>query len=409
MNKKTVLIINAERSYYEPLKLKYNLLFREPNFNASPYEQATGIIDWLKESNQEIDAVVGYLDAHVAIASIIAERLHLAAPSVEAMYVAQNKAEFSRRMALNKLPYPLTQEIDISTDELPSVGYPLFLKPDKGSLSAYSYVIESEDDYKEKRTILRQEKNVSQPVFNHFFSHFNKKYAQLGSWFVVQSMSSGVQYNIDGVVIDGKVFSLGIIKTLTTADGKSFTEFVYPADVSEQFIVATEKMATEVLAAVGFDNSGFNIEYFAKENGEMAIIELNPRMGPGFFPLFEQRYESSCFEILFQVALREEPNFALKNPSRKAVSYPLRVFTDRFVEKVPTQERFRQLEKDLDIVEIDIWIQEGEKLSNRRQDAYSFRYGLVHIGGDSFEEVVAKKDRLMQILADELIMQEITD
>jgi hypothetical protein len=102
--------------------------------------------------------------------------------------------------------------------------------------------------------------------------------------------------------------------------------------------------------------------------------------------------------MLSELALGRLPNLQKKEIRCLGSSIPLRINDDSIVVSVPSKKSLETLEQELGIMSINIYVTEKSKLSDYRQDAYSFRYGVVDIAGKSLREIRMKEKKLMKKL-----------
>src|SRR5260370_3323142 len=143
--KPTILVIGKEDPDLFHLQEKYNLIIRAVNYSTSPFIQAEEILASVGDT--QLDGVVAYNnDLSSIIAAIIVQERHLVGPPLYALYLAQNKAMFSQYMLRKQLAYPDTTIIDITSPTLPRFNYPIFIKPIKGTMCTFTFVLHSQQE-----------------------------------------------------------------------------------------------------------------------------------------------------------------------------------------------------------------------------------------------------------------------
>jgi hypothetical protein len=142
-------------------------------------------------------------------------------------------------------------------------------------------------------------------------------------------------------------------------------------------------IAQRVVPAIGLDNTLFNIELFwdAKRDSP-TIIEINSRMSAQFADLFQKVDDVSTQEVLVDLALGRKPRWRRREGRYKvAASFVLRTDSDRLVTRVPSQAEIAYARTLLPDLEFRPRAAAGHWLSEWPQDSYTFRYGLIHLGG----------------------------
>jgi biotin carboxylase len=212
------------------------------------------------------------------------------------------------------------------------------------------------------------------------------------SCLLAESLLEGVQVSLEGYAFRGQVHTLGILDAEMFPGTISFERFVYPSRLPAPVQARMSQFAQDFIGGIGYDNALFNMELmYNPANGDIHIIEVNPKIASQFPDLFEKVDGTSSYLPLLQVALGVEPTFKRRQGSFKlAASCVLRDFTDRRVLRVPTTEQIAELTRKVPDARIEISVSEGQLLSEIMQDGKSFRYGLINIGANSEAELSAK-------------------
>lgn len=405
MKKPTILVFAENEGQseslvreYQNLKKTYDLLFLSPTHDLSPFLQADRIVHDLKRRRIRLDGVVAFLDLDAEVAAIIAEKLRLPGPTPKAIFLAQNKVEFSRLMQKEHFPYPETEIIDLATNTNPRLPYPLFIRPIKSSFSANSYILRSKEEWQNIREQLLQKKMIVEQSYTAFFSQFGVDKKKMQTTFVCQRFINAKQFNADGFVYSNQIHLLGITQAIYTANRKSFKRFDFPARLPKKAITQLTHTLNGITQLLHYNNSGINVEFFLLPDDTISIIEVNTRIARQFFPLFQKWYEMPTFQMMVDLSQGKKPNITLLKKRLFASSFPLRVLKNCAVKRVPTQAEIGKLKKQFDIENINIYVKEGTRLSDYRQDAYSYRYGVIDIAGKNLIEIKQKFALLMKNL-----------
>lgn len=392
MHKPTILITNRRYPQFAYLEKEYNLLWHPVDSNRSLSEQADEIEVMLSKKKITLDGVLGlFTDAPPIVAAMLAQKFNLISPSVESMYHTQNKAVFAEIMKKNDLPLPTTRAFKIPHSEPFYLRYPLFIRPIKGSFSAGSFIIHTRADLEKNLAYLRTSHiPIVQPCFESFFTAHDKKYQSLDSWYIAQHFIRARQYTLDAFVYKKKVHIIGVTQTIYTNNRRSFKRFDYPGDFPSNKHAMLQKIAQKMVHATQYDNGAFSMEFFLTRANKISIIEMNTRLTYQFIPLYEQRYAISPFEMALSLCLGKMPNIEKKENKNRASSFPLRVWKDMIVKKVPTAAELKELTTTYDALGITIDVAINKKLSDYRQDAYSYRYGVIDIAGET-DSIIQKK------------------
>jgi glutathione synthase/RimK-type ligase-like ATP-grasp enzyme len=399
--KPTILVVGKEDPDLCDLREKYDLIFRDTDYLTSPFAQAKEMLTSLE--GRQLDGVVGFHDKDSPVAAIIAQKCHLVGPPLYAVYLGHNKVLFSQHMKQEQLPYPDTTIINITSTTFPRFDYPIFIKPSKGRLSAFAFMLHSQQEFEEKLAWLNQQpRDEMYTVFEDFFLHFGNAYSSSWNWYLVQPFIDAEQYTVDAFVFDQKVHIIGVVQSIYTEDRKSFARFDLPGAFPKDLTGKLQDLLEKVVKTIGFDNNGFDLEFFLTPEGEIIIIELNTRISQGFNSLYQQYYVCSPHEMMIELCLGHMPSLEVKEKTRQISSFPLRVKHDHLVTRIPRPEEIENLKKTFDIANIEILVEEGKKLSDYWQDGYSYRYALIDIAGDNLDQIKKKYTLLLEHLPIEL-------
>ena len=353
-----------------------------------------------RERIEGVTSGIGY--PGMLVASIIAERLGLPGTTVESVLLCEHK--YYARAAQQKLTPSATPSFQLLTPDnvghadAPDIPFPLFLKPVKSCFSINAQKVSSLPELlRAARTRLMPEWFLS-PFNDLLKAHTN--YVYDASHLLVETLLEGVQVSLEGYVFRGRVHILGIIDSVMFPGTISFERFVYPSRLPAEVQSRMARIAETFISGIGYDNALFNMELmYNAATGEIQIIEVNPKIASQFTDLFEKVDGTSSYAPLLQVALGEEPAFARgRGEFKLAASCVLRTFADRRVLRVPSKEQLAELTRKFPDARIEIFVSEGELLSDAMQDGKSFRYALVNVGANSGAELDAKLDACKKLL-----------
>src|SRR5260370_19691352 len=253
--KPTILVVGNENPDLHNLREKYNLIFRNAAHSKSPFAQAKEMVTSLE--GRQLDGVVGFHDKDSPVAAIIAQECHLVGPPLYAVYLGQNKVLFSQHMKQEQLSYPDTTIINMTSTAFTSFDYPIFIKPSKGRLSAFAFMIHSQQEFEEKLAWLNQQpRGEMYTVFEDFFLHFGNTYSPSWNWYLVQPFIDAEQYTVDAFVFDQKVYIIGVVQSIYTEDRKSFRRFDFPGAFPQDLTGKFPGLLVNVLTTTAFDTNG---------------------------------------------------------------------------------------------------------------------------------------------------------
>jgi len=335
----------------------------------------------------------------------IAAALNLPAPSLAAVLRCEHKGWsriLQRRLVPEATP-PFFLVDPGRPGRLDTLPYPLWVKPVKAYMSMFGRRVAGPADMAAHLADLAR-------VLPPFARPFDELLALApplsdhadvtGAWAVAERVMAGRQCTLEGYVFQGEVTVLGIVDSIRFPNRVSFKHFLYPSALPSAAQGAMAQVARRLMPALGFRHGQFNIEFFwDPARRRAAIIEVNSRFSPQFADLFEKVDGFSTYGVLLDLALGRRPRHGFRQGRhRMAGSFVLRRFTDALVTRVPgPADLGRALAHEPD-ARVKLRAKAGERLSQWPQDSYSFRYGLIHVGGDDLPAMRAKVRRIARAL-----------
>lgn len=420
MKKKILVICPTKQDLHEltvtGLTEVYDIIFQE--YDETAYERiiagrhegdfekksAAVIVDDLIKlaRSHKVDAVVSSDDYPGSIfASIIAHELGLIGPRPAALLLSQHKY-YGRKIQQKTVPEatPAFALIDPHSFNLSGfpLSFPIFVKPVKSYLSIGAGMISAPEHLPAfvKKALMPE-------GFFYHFDWFLRNYAGVeigGGFLIAEELLHGQQVTFEGYVYQGQMFPIGVVDSVMYPGTRCFERFVYPSTLPEKVQERMAQIARKVATATGLDNTLFNIEFMYNPQGDtIHIIEVNPRMANQFADLYEKVDGTNSYHILLNLALGKKPVYERgKGNHAKAVSLVLRTFEDKRVKKVPNQQEIQQFLTLLPDSRFYSYAKEGELLSYEVQDGHSFRYGLIHLGGQNTQDIDQKRNQALGVL-----------
>lgn len=207
---------------------------------------------------------------------------------------------------------------------------------------------------------------------------------------LAEGLLPGSQVTFEGYAFEGQVHSVGVVDSIMFPGTRVFERFEYLSALSQAVQEEMAKLAARVMEAIGFTHGQFNIEFcYDSEHKRLGLVEINPRMASQFADLYEKVDGFNSYSVLLDLALGRRPTLRHRaGPHAAAASCVLRRFEDALVLKEPSREELESIRQVHPDVRIEVLANVGECLSQQLQDACSFRYGIVNIGGRSREDVM---------------------
>lgn len=363
------------------------------SLSSSPQE----FIDDIIAEAKSYDGIIGTHDyPGTLVASLCAEKWGFSFASVESIVSCQHKYYFRQKLK-EEVP-EATPFFSLLDQKLDSLEFPLFVKPIKSSFSRHSHIIEDE-----QTLVALLEKGLFDPSYLSFFNEIFERYTGQpteANTYIAEELLVGKQVSLEGYVYNNTVTILGIIDAHMYEGTLSFDCFSYPSQLAPDIQQRMGAIARKAIRSLGLDATVFSVELvYNEQDDSISIIEVNPRISAQFADFFEHVHGVNTYEILLALTLGTEPPALRQGPYRYAVSYPLRLFEDMLVTKVPADEEIAQLLPLFPDMILQIVAQEGKLLSALQQDGHSYLYAVLNIAAHTKEELVTKKDLLLSLLS----------
>ena len=206
---------------------------------------------------------------------------------------------------------------------------------------------------------------------------------------IAETLLEGVQCTLEGYIQEGSIMIMGIVDSVMFPGTISFERFEYPSKLPMKIQEKMSDIAMRCIHGLNLDNTPFNIEYMYNPKTEaLHVIEVNPRMASQNADLFEKVDGTNGYTVAFDLATGAKPLFYPgKGKYKVAASFVLRSFEDQRLLKNPTVEMLEQLKLNFPDIRLETNLHEGQKLSEIVHDVGSYRYGLIHLGANSWEQL----------------------
>jgi len=344
----------------------------------------TKLIDCLKEkyAHLPIDGITSSTDYPGSMfASIFAHHLGHVGVNPLASLLCHHKY-YSRQAQQNIVPNATPRFWLLEPHDAPcDLTFPVFVKPVKSYFSKNTRTATNAKDLAEARLTCRFPKLYTEPL-TYFIQQFvpNAIDAQA---LLAEELLTGKQVTVEGYAHNSHAYTFGIVDSTMYPGTISFKQFEYPSTLPPSIQERMKDIASTFINAIDFGTGLFNIEMiYNEEQNVIHIIEINPRMSNQFADLYERVDGINTYQLLLELAVGTNP-IVRKNKGSfsTAASFVLRLFKDKFVKKIPTNAEIEKIRTIFPDVRIEIFAQEGKKLSNELQDGMSYRYALINLGG----------------------------
>ncbi|GGB23408.1 ATP-grasp domain-containing protein [Allosediminivita pacifica] len=360
-----------------------------------------------------IDAIVGYIDFPVStMLPLLSAKYDTPNASLESLLKCEHK--FWSRQVMNEVVPEHTPNFTafdpFDEEALSKIGdaglrFPFFVKPIKSSGSRLGFRIDSPEDFDYATEKLRAEiGSISEP-FNAILEK-----ADLpedirtieGHYCMAERVIGGRQCTVEGYVHDGEVTCYGTVDSIRYPQVLSFFYYLYPSTLPQKVQEQMWEISRKVMEHIGYDNAGFNIEYFWDEvDNQIWLLEINTRIAQSHCDLFEMVDGVSHQQVTVDLGLGRKPDMPHREGAHNvAAEFFYRVFfSDATASRVPSRAEIEVAAEQVESTRISSYLQKGMTLSQLpEQDAYSFAVASIWMGAKTRSKLLWNYEQVMKRL-----------
>jgi len=341
-----------------------------------------------------IDAVAGYIDFPIStMLPILCGRFGLRSPSLESVVKCEHKywARVEQKKSVPEaIPgFAAVDPFDDDALDNLALNYPFWIKPVKSSGSFLGFRIGNRKQLDRAIGVIRQHIRELGEPFNFVLDQLDlpDEIARVdGNHCVAEEIIGGRQCTLEGFVHDGEVHFHGTVDSIRMPRSSSFARYEYPSRLPKAVQDRMAGIAARVLEHVGFDQSGFNVEFFWDEDRDRIwLLEINTRVAQHHSDLFEKVDGTSNHEVPVKLALGERPGIPKREGRfRRAAAFFLRAWGDARVTRVPAEDEIEALARRFPGTIVQPQVAPGMQLSElHEQDSYSYNLAIVYMGASS--------------------------
>ena len=360
-----------------------------------------------------IDAIVGYIDFPVStMLPLLSAKYKTPNASLESLLKCEHK--FWSRQVMNEVVPEHTPNFTafdpFDEEALSKIGeaglrFPFFVKPIKSSGSRLGFRIDSPEDFDYATEKLRAEiGSISEP-FNAILEK-----ADLpedirtieGHYCMAERVIGGRQCTVEGYVHNGEVNCYGTVDSIRYPQVLSFFYYLYPSTLPQKVQEQMWEISRKVMEHIGYDNAGFNIEYFWDEvDNQIWLLEINTRIAQSHCDLFEMVDGVSHQQVTVDLGLGRKPDMPKREGKHNvAAEFFYRVFfSDATASRVPSRAEIEVAAEQVESTRISSYLEKGMTLSQLpEQDAYSFAVASVWMGAKTRSKLLWNYEQVMKRL-----------
>ncbi|MEP7069647.1 MAG: ATP-grasp domain-containing protein [Usitatibacter sp.] len=338
-------------------------------------------------------------------AALLAERLGLPGLKPRTVLIAQHKfyARENLGVVLPELnpeycviPYTVKSEREIA------LRFPFFVKPVKATYSVLARRVDSFGELREHLSFGPLEtfiiKRLTKP-FNDVLGA-TPGFPISADHLIAESLLSGTQVSVEGIVLDGKVRVLGLVDAIMYPGTQAFLRWDYPSRLppaSRERVIAASRRVVETLQ---YNHGFFNLEFVVDaETGDIKLIEINPRMAAQFSDLFDKVHALNLHRIALDLSCGATPDLEPRQGrNRVAASFVFRKFDGTGLHRPPTRGKLEWLARFDPDAHLMLYLKTGRSLAREMKWLGSHRYAVLNMGAESEAALREKHRRIKQEL-----------
>ncbi|MFO7756900.1 MAG: ATP-grasp domain-containing protein [Roseovarius sp.] len=360
-----------------------------------------------------IDAIVGYIDFPVStMLPLLCKKYGTRNASLESLLKCEHKY-WSRKVMAEVVPdhTPTFTAFDPFDDEaLSKIGeadlrFPFFVKPIKSSGSRLGFRIDSPEDFDYAIAAFRAEIGQISEPFNYVLDQADLPddiKAIEGHYCMAERVIGGRQCTVEGYVHEGRVVPYGTVDSIRYPQVLSFFYYLYPSTLPPRIQDQMNEITRKVMAHIGYDNAGFNIEYYWDEvQNKIWLLEINTRIAQSHCDLFEMVDGVSHQQVTVDLGLGREPDMPKgEGPENVAGEFFYRVFfNDATIARAPSKAELEVAAEQVAGTRIASYVTRGMKLSELpEQDAYSYAIASIWMGAGKQSKLLWNYEQVMKRL-----------
>ncbi|WP_027371056.1 ATP-grasp domain-containing protein [Desulfovermiculus halophilus] len=372
----------------------------------------------LAEFDGTVDAIIGYMDFPVStMLPLLCAKFGTRSTSLESLLKCEHKY-WSRVTQAEVIPehIPAFTAFDPFDDQaLAKIGqanlaFPFFVKPIKSSGSRLGFRIDNPEDFDYAMERFRAEiDSISEP-FNFVLNQIDlpeEIRAVDGGFCMAEQVIGGRQCTLEGYVYEGEVVPYGVVDSIRYPQVLSFFYYLYPSKLPQHVQNKMGDLAKTIMNHVGYDNCGFNIEFFWDEvQDRIWLLEINTRIAQSHCDAFEKVDGVSHQQVTVDLALGRRPDMPRgEGGYGVAAEFFYRVFfKDATVARAPSPEEVEAAAAKVPGTTIIPQVREGMRLSDLpEQDSYSYAVACIWMGANKQSSLLWNYERVLKGLEFEFV------
>jgi Carbamoyl-phosphate synthase L chain, ATP binding domain len=295
------------------------------------------------------------------------------------------------------------------------LSYPTFVKPVKAAFSVLAKVVQSQEELHQFTRFGKYELWVIKRLVEPF-ERIAKKLLPLSSdagtahSMILEELANtenAQQYSLDGIAFAGDIQPLGVVDSIMYPGTQAFMRFDYPSKLPQSIQDRALEVAVKFLKTIGYSHGLFNMEFFYDdETDKLTVIEFNPRMASQFADLYLRVDGVDLYAKALELAHGRNPWLLPRSTptAQVATSAVYRVFDSaqptlqQTIPPMPTPAHTAALTHHYPDHLLLHFPKTGGSTARDFKWLGSYRYGILHLGGQSHADLKSRLDAASQLL-----------
>ena len=292
------------------------------------------------------------------------------------------------------------------------LSYPTFVKPVKAAFSVLAKVVHSQEELHQFTRFGAYELWVIKRLVEPFERIAKKILPQAGTAHSMiletpANSANAQQCSLDGVAFQGNIQPLGVVDSIMYPGTQAFMRFDYPSRLPSNIQDRALDVARKFLTAIGYSHGLFNMEFFYDALADkLTVIEFNPRMASQFADLYLRVDGIDLYAMALELAHGRDPWLLPRHlpTAQMATSAVYRVFDSaqptlqQTIPPMPSDVQLHDLTQRFPNHLLLSFPKTGGSTARDFKWLGSYRYGILHLGGQSEADLKSRLKAASEIL-----------
>lgn len=341
------------------------------------------------------------------VAALLAERMGWPGTPVNAILACQHK--FQARQVLQQVapeanvPFGLL-EAEYGDPVPAGLSYPIFVKPVKAAFSVLAREVRSHDELYRHTRFGAWELWVIRRLVEPFERLSRQRLGPAvpsAHRMMLEQPVHAAQFNLDGYVFEGRLHPIGVVDAIMYPGTQAFMRHQLPTRLPQAVQDRAADVARRFLAAVGFTQGLFNMEFFYDQvQDRLSVIEFNPRMASQYSDLYLRVLGIDLHAVGLALAHGLDPACLPRvvPQAGAAASFVYRQFHPNERVVMPDERQQQAFARTFPDGLLFRYPKSAGSIARDHKWLGSWRYGIVHLGGHDESDLRRRCEQASQWL-----------